>query len=438
MLLQNSMMSDDVTGLVPETDFSSRVYSDAANRSAFVAVFATISFNFVLCFINTNVLNITAVAVIGSEVVIIAAVFALSYRSIGLIEITLVVGMVLYLLCLALFRTNNGDTGFDPKIIRDFTIPVAFFALGTRVRNLNTVDKFLTIVAIIVTGLAIFEYFFVETYLHYFNVIKYYIARGTVESARLEILSTNLFVSGIRPEGRTLLPFLGDHRVSSIFLEPVSPGGFAVILFYWAMVRTIHTRNMYLGLFVLAVFLTIMADNRFGAYLCALAAIASIVPIRFLYPAIAVAPFCAILGLLVVAVALPDGTIDNSLIGRILSSGRALHAFDSANWFGIGSSTAGAWDCGYAYTIGQTGILGFTVFWIIFMLLKANNLPFQLFRIYCGLYFAAILCVSYSPYTIKTAALLWFLLGALSAVDYRRSFQARLGGNYRIEDSRYV
>jgi hypothetical protein len=33
------------------------------------------------------------------------------------------------------------------------------------------------------------------------------------------------------------------------------------------------------------------------------------------------------------------------------------------------------------------------------------------------LYFVAFLCVSYAPYTIKTAALLWFLLGVVSAAD---------------------
>ena len=38
------------------------------------------------------------------------------------------------------------------------------------------------------------------------------------------------------------------------------------------------------------------------------------------------------------------------------------------------------------------------------------NTPF-----YAVAYYGVLLCVSNSPYTIKTASLLWFLLGALSA-----------------------
>ena len=49
--------------------------------------------------------------------------------------------------------------------------------------------------------------------------------------------SDRLFISGMRYEGRTLLPFLGEHRVSSIFLEPVSVGNFGAICFAWVTLR---------------------------------------------------------------------------------------------------------------------------------------------------------------------------------------------------------
>jgi putative polymerase len=209
------------------------------------------------------------------------------------------------------------------------------------------------------------------------------------------------------------LPFLGDHRVSSIFLEPVSPGNFAVIVLFWAIVRSKFERTLYYGLSAMAIFLTIMADNRFGAYLCAVALCFSLVPRKVLYLTAVGAPIGAIVVLLGIAFWSSDGVVDNSLSGRLLSSGRALAMFDLPNWLGIGESTSGEWDSGYAYTIGQTGIVGFAAFWGVLMALKAKSPQFDLYRSFCGLYFAAILCVSYSPYTIKTAALLWFLLGAL-------------------------
>ena len=41
----------------------------------------------------------------------------------------------------------------------------------------------------------------------------------------------------MRYEGRTLLPWLGEHRVSSVFLEPVSVGNFGAICFSWIVLR---------------------------------------------------------------------------------------------------------------------------------------------------------------------------------------------------------
>ena len=57
----------------------------------------------------------------------------------------------------------------------------------------------------------------------------------------------------------------------------------------------------------MAVFLTIMADNRFGAYLCALSLLAALVPARFLYAGIVVAPLLAVVTLLGVASAARRG-----------------------------------------------------------------------------------------------------------------------------------
>lgn len=394
---------------------SLRLDSYRAPRLApFLIVFAAIAFNFVLCLINTNLIGISASTVIGFELVILSAALVVSRQEVGPTELTLLAGVTLYLCLLSLIRSIDDLSGFDPKIIRDFVIPIAFYLLGRRVKDVEAADSFVLFVALLVSGLAIFEYFFLDTYLNYLNIIRYYIARGTVESARLEILSSNLFVSGIRPEGRTLFPFLGDHRVSSIFLEPVSPGTFAVILFYWALVRSVSKKTIYFGLFGLALFLTIMADNRFGANLCVLAVFAAMLPAGLLYSILIPLPFLSVFFLLCIAFATPDGTIDNSFFGRLLSSGRVLSRFDLSNWLGVGTTTSGAWDSGYAYTIGQIGIIGFAAFWVIFMFPKARNSEFGLFRNLSAMYFTAILCVSYGPFTIKTAALLWFLMGVLS------------------------
>jgi putative polymerase len=291
--------------------------------------------------------------------------------------------------------------------------------LGIRYPNLEVADRIVVCLAIITAAIGLFEYFFVETYLTYFNIIKYYILRGSIEVSRLEILSTNLFVSGLRPqgEGRMLLPELGSHRVSSLFLEPVSPGNFGVILFAWALVRSQSRKTIYVGLFAMAAFIIVMADSRLGVGLSALLLGIALLPIRFATLLTRVLPAVAVIGLIAAAYLFPETAADNSLSGRLIASGRALSSFEIPNWLGFREAVPGTLDSGYAYVIGAAGIFGFAGFWYFFTTLTSRNPSFDKFRVLSACYFGLTLCISYSPFTIKTAGLLWFLLGALAATS---------------------
>jgi putative polymerase len=399
--------------LAPAKAASSRQYE----WSCFAIIFSALSFNFFLCFANTNAIEISDFHVIAAEIAIISITFLVSVRAIGRQQFVLIGVMFLYLLFLILVRANvSSNSGIEVKVVRDFTIPVAFFLLGRRVGDLRNADTIVFVLAIVVTSVAVFEYFFLDVYLKYFNIIMYYVARGTLATARLAISSSNLFESGIRPEGRTLLPFLGDHRVSSIFLEPVSLGNFAMILFFWAMIRFKFEKRLCAALLLMAIFLIIMADSRFSAYLCVLALGAFLLPKRYISAAVAWLPIVCLSGLIGIAYIFQNLIIDDSFLGRAVSSGRNLTAFDIPTWLGAGESASFAYDSGYAYAISQIGILGFAVFWFVLMTVKGASREFLMFRSLTGLYLATILCISYSPFTIKTAALLWFLFGALAVV----------------------
>jgi putative polymerase len=54
------------------------------------------------------------------------------------------------------------------------------------------------------------------------------------------------------------------------------------------------------------------------------------------------------------------------------------------------------------------------------MTLRGRSAQFYAFRNVAAMYYAVILCISNSPFTIKTAALLWFLLGVLAHEPERR------------------
>jgi putative polymerase len=95
-------------------------------------------------------------------------------------------------------------------------------------------------------------------------------------------------------------------------------------------------------------------------------------------------------------------------------SGRMLGDFDVLTWMGLRPARVQTFDSGYAYIVSGVGVLGVGMLWYVFMGIRGPNRQFFEFRNMAALYYGAILCVSNSPFTIKTASLAWFLIGALS------------------------
>lgn len=101
-------------------------------------------------------------------------------------------------------------------------------------------------------------------------------------------------------------------------------------------------------------------------------------------------------------------------MGRIDLSGRIIDRFDAFNWFGLRTPDFVTSDSGYAYALAGLGIIGVIIFWTMLMSVRGIGSRFYFFRDLAGAYFAILLCISNSPFTIKTDALLWFLVGILS------------------------
>jgi putative polymerase len=388
-----------------------------------VAVLGAMLFNFFLCFVNTSVGGMGTGAVIGCEVAIILAVMFYTFPTITYPRFLVIGSAILFLIALAAARLLLGG-GADIKPVRDLLIPIAFFLLGAGASDLRNADRLVRVVVTIVIVVGAFEYLFPDIFTRFFNVASFYIERGTM-SATQSPGSSNLFVSGMRPEGaaggRGLFPILGNHRVSSIFLEPVSAGNFGIVVFLWALVRSFIERKIFWGLFASAVLIIIMADSRFGANFCALCLLLAFLPAGIRMATVAALPLCSLLAL----VLLPDPLsahygIDNGFIGRIILSGRILERFDWLNWLGMKTPEFITSDSGYAYTLGGFGIVGLFAFWTMLLLVKGSGSRFYLLRDLAGAYFAVLLCISNSPFTIKTGALLWFLTGVLSRNDSPR------------------
>ena len=388
-------------------------------------IIGTISFNAVLCFLNTRGVAISNAHVIMSEALLISSSALACRHYLNSTHILVIMSILLYTVVFATLKYANASSGgLDPKISRDFLIPAIFLLLGKAVNDLRTADRVVFTATLIVLLVAIFEYFFLDTFLKIFGIAQYYIARGTLEAAdsawALDV-SQGLMVSGIRPsdQGRSLLSFLGDHRVSSIFLEPSSLGNFGTLVTLWAAVRSRMEGRLYIWCVLGGLALLVLSDTRFDAYFLVLAIAVLMAPRKITSLFLFASPFIVILALyLLGASADPYSGVPmvegRSVYDRLLYSGRVLVDFDALNWFGLEVSRAQTFDAGYAYVISNVGIIGFAALWILFMSLKGSNRYYYAFRDVAALYFVALLCISASQFTIKIAALLWFLLGVLS------------------------
>lgn len=389
-----------------------------------VLVLGALTFNMALCFANTNVMGVSDLHVILCEAVILAVVFLAAYRALADEHLILLGFIAVWPLLLGAIRYVTGnDTTIDVKIVRDLAIPVGFFLLGTAAPNLKTADRIVAAAVAIVIAVALFEYFWIETFTRIFNIAKYYIARGSLEAKQI-YQNSDLFISGMRPAGaqggRNLLPFIGDHRVSSVFLEPVSTGNFGVIAFIWGLIRSRMEGKLYLGVMAGGMAVIVLADSRFGAYLCMMALVMAYLPIAWTTVAAALMPLAALIVLAVVPFVVTGSYdpqnryIDNGFVGRFVLAARILGEFDVLTWFGLNAAGMLAFDSGYAYIISKVGVIGFWVLWLIPFSLRNSDRHFCLFRNMLAVYYGTILCVSNSAFTIKTAALAWFLFGVMS------------------------
>jgi putative polymerase len=177
-------------------------------------------------------------------------------------------------------------------------------------------------------------------------------------------------------------------------------------------------RRIFWALFVSAAVIIVMADSRFGANFCGICLLLALLPAAIRTATVAVLPAFALLALLLLPGPLSAHYgIDNGFIGRIILSGHILERLDALNWFGLKSLAFITSDSGYAYALGGFGIVGLILFWTMLLMLKGAGGRFYLIRDLAGAYFAVLLCISNSPFTIKTGALLWFLVGVLSQIQ---------------------
>jgi putative polymerase len=364
-------------------------------------------FNFVLCIISTHGFRIGSGEVVACEGLILLTALVLARDALSR---DFLAWSIVLVGSLAFLRLSNDQ--LDLKVARDLAIPLVFCALGITVRDRRVGDGLVYVLVALVLAVGLFELFALSTYVHLVDIPTYYIDKGSLDPAQAKLVGGKLFVSGVRPNEQShFLDFLGGHRVSSIFLEPVSAGNFPVIAFSWLAVRFKHSPKLNGFFILLCIVELLLADARFGVLTCALIGVVLLTPIAtrpvpsFFIP-------IAVIGLLLLSVPVLNlRAWTDDLQGRLFESGFILSSFDLMQWMGLSGTEYPTLDCGYCYLFNNAGLVVASVLWVLFVgRIDADDEAARL-RCAVALYIALSLSINCSIFTIKTAALLWFLYG---------------------------
>jgi putative polymerase len=321
--------------------------------------------------------------------------------------------LMMFLLMFAIVRA--AVTGYmEVKYVRDVMIIPTFIVLGMTF-DPRRLGALVVAIHTMVVAVALFEVGFPSLYSKLFLIQDYYVATRGFDTSQFWNADSDLFVSAER-SGQRLFSFIDLHRLSSLFLEPVSFGNYCIVIFAYAFAVGPRIGRLAWWFLILgAVGGIIGSDGRLAA-----ATSAAIVALSWLAPrlprrsALLYLPVMTICTILVVhALALAPGTDD--LAGRVANTVSLLGGYDLPDLLGLSDRyVTQTLDSGLGYLIVTQSIFGAAVIYVFIVGFAAEDTPVQRRFVHSVcVYLAFSMLVSYAFLTIKTASLLWFLYGAL-------------------------
>lgn len=381
-------------------------------------VFAAVAYPALLCFMHTHFFPVVTATVGTTEFLIYLACLIVLLRPVRVEFVVVATLVTAYLLLLSLFRG-----AVEIKSFRDVMIPILFYWLGRSVIDSGFADKLLRVLIWVVLIFGFFELFFLDWYSYLFNIFSYYHSQGINTRSTNFVSDSALNVNGMRPDGigRTILPdLLGRHRVSSIFLEPVSLGNFATVVAAWGLAKSRAEWKSAAFFVVAGIIMISLSDSRYGIGAVSLMALLRAVPIRWTKLPVSLMPLVCISALLLFAVSF-NGPYTDSVFGRLYMSGKSLLGLDASMLFGINSTLRFFYDMGYPYTLTRFGLLLAVFLWFAIWMVKMRDENGERFRIFVAIYITLLLSVSgTSLFALKSAGILWFLFGSCAATISRQ------------------
>jgi putative polymerase len=228
---------------------------------------------------------------------------------------------------------------------------------------------------------------------------------------------SDLFVSATRPDSR-MFSFIDLHRLSSVFLEPVSLGNYCIVITAFVCAR-FHQLGTATRLFLIIGTLVALlgCDGRLAALASVLIIVAALMASRLppysaaLYlPATTAAVFVVVL-----AAGLEAGSDD--FAGRLAHTVELIERFTLTEFLGLTDDRvllSQSVDSGLAYLILTQSVFGVALVWGFIALVSAERTHSQIrFKHAACIYLSLTMMISFAFLSIKTAALLWFVHGVL-------------------------
>ena len=376
-------------------------------------VIGAVVFNAGLAFVNGNVLGLTSAPVIASEILFVGAahMVALANYKPQMAPWYTLLGMFF---AFALIR-SIASASFDVKYLRDVMIIPTFVVLGMTFDS-RRLGRVVVAIQVVMLVFLLLEALDTQAYSDLFRIENYYINTRGYDAQDFWNKGSSLFVSAVRPDAR-FFSLIDLHRLSSIFLEPVSLGNYCMVIvaFLCAFYGRLGVWTRWF-LIVTTAMAAIGCDGRLAmASAIPMVLCSALAPRLPRYSALIYIPGVTALAFVLVYFGhyQPGG---DDFPGRIAHTVYLLRQYGVPEFLGLSDEyMSKAVDSGLAYVITTQSIFIMLVLWAL-IVLAASDTPQQTRYTHAlCLYLASNLMVSFALLTIKTAALLWFIYGSLQA-----------------------
>ncbi|MDO6681328.1 MULTISPECIES: hypothetical protein [unclassified Oceanobacter] len=400
---------------------------DKSDRNIAICVLAAIFMNAVLAFINANMFGLNSKVVILVQLLVTAMSVYVVYKTMNQLSMRYF-GRVVVLLMLIIVVIPI-KLGVSIQGVYGLLIVPLFVMLGLNYKSEDY--QFVRILLFVVFGLALFEIFFTEYYVKIFNPLDYYVstrewAAGVVDRKGLDQtdLDTGDLYSGVYRPGGT---FTGiSHRVSSIFIEPLTLGyfGFFAFLFFYAK-NNYRVKGIYIE-FLVCVCLSAFSDTRIAVFFIFFSIVVSRLSGLISSALIVILPMLIFITLLLIYLVFGD-MLTRELEYRISTS---FLPIISSGWVELISGRLvvppgmSGGDSGLVLIINSAGILGAAFFYYLVLGLASGLKVNKIYTLMFSLFFVVATLFGVLILSIKAAAAYAFFTGIiLKRCQERNSYE---------------